>query len=167
MPLSRVPLHDRPRERLAASGVQSLSDRELLALLLGTAGTTGSGVHELAERLLDHFGSVHGVSQATLPELTSVKGIGSAKASSIVAAFELAHRATASLPSRRINASSDVAAVAAPLLRGRTRERLLVISCDAGARVLGVDCLSEGAVDHTLLPVREVIVAVLKRDGRQ
>ncbi|NES13368.1 MULTISPECIES: RadC family protein [Micromonospora] len=167
MPLSRIPIHDRPRERLAASGAHSLSDRELLALLLGTAGVAGIGVHDLAERLLTHFGSVEGISRATLPELTSIKGIGDAKASGIVAAFELARRAAASLPPARIKATSDVVAITAPLLRGRCRERLLVVSCDVGGRVLGVDCVSDGAADHTLLPVREIMVAVLKRDGRQ
>lgn len=167
MPLSRVPVRDRPRERLAAYGVDVLSDRELLALLLGTGGATGIGVHELAERLLCRFGSVDAVGQATVAELATVKGIGSAKASGIVAAFELARRATGPSSPFRINATSDVVRVAAPWLRNQTQQQLLVISCDAGAHVLGVDCVSDGTVDHTLPSVREIIVAVLRRDGRQ
>jgi len=48
---------------------------------------------------------------------------------------------------------------------GRNRERLVVISCDAALRVLGADAVSDGAADQTLFPLREIIVAVLRRDG--
>ena len=164
--MEQVPARDRPRERLARHGPSTLGDRELLALLLGTGGVPGSGAHELAERLLARFGSVAALSRATVAELASLKGVGSAKASCLVAGFELARRCDGAAPTR-IGSTSDIAELAAPLLRGRDRERLLVISCDAGNRVLGTDIVSEGAADHALLPIREVLVAVLRRDGRR
>ena len=55
--------------------------------------------------------------------------------------------------------------MAAPLLHGRARERLVVISCDAALRVLGADPVADGAADMTIFPLREIIVAVLRRDG--
>jgi DNA repair protein RadC len=166
MLMSQVPASDRPRERLARQGAEALADRELLALLLST-GIRGKGVHELAEALLDRFGSVTAIGRATMAELSGVVGIGAAKASSLVAGFELARRGAAAADRpRRLRATTDIAAVAEPMLRGRDRERLIVISCDAALRVLGTDRISDGGTDETLFPVREIIVAVLRRDGR-
>jgi DNA repair protein RadC len=163
MLMSQVPVTDRPRERLARSGAAALGDGELLALLLST-GMRGVGAHELAAALLRRFGSVTAISRATVAELGGVAGIGAAKASSLVAGFELARRARTEQPARLLG-TADIAAVAAPLLHGRARERLVVISCDAALRVLGADTVSDGAADQTLFPLREIIVAVLRRDG--
>jgi DNA repair protein RadC len=163
MLMSQVPVTDRPRERLAQRGAEALGDGELLALLLST-GVRGMGAHELAAALLRRFGSVTAIGRATVAELAGVGGIGAAKASSLVAGFELARRAGAEQPARLLG-TPDIAAVAAPLLHGRTRERLVVISCDAALRVLGADPVSDGAADQTLFPLREIMVAVLRRDG--
>jgi DNA repair protein RadC len=163
MLMSQVPVTDRPRERLAQRGAEALGDGELLALLLST-GVRGMGAHELAAALLRRFGSVTAIGRATVAELAGVAGIGAAKASSLVAGFELARRAGAEQPARLLG-TPDIAAVAAPLLHGRTRERLVVISCDAALRVLGADPVSDGAADQTLFPLREIMVAVLRRDG--
>lgn len=163
MLIAQVPASDRPRERLAASGAGALGERELLALVLAT-GARGKGAHLVAEELLNQFGSVSALSRATVAELTAVAGVGAAKASSLVAGFELARRMGAERP-RRLRATADIAAIAAPLLHGRDRERLIVISCDGALRVLGADPVSDGAADRTLFPVREIIVAVLRRDG--
>jgi DNA repair protein RadC len=165
MLMSQVPASDRPRERLAERGAEALGDRELLALLLST-GVRGRGAHEVAESLLERFGTVAAISRATATELATVTGIGPAKASSLVAGFELARRASRAGPPRRLRATADIAAVAAPLLRDRSRERLIVISCDAALRVIGTDPVSEGGGDRVLFPLREIIVAVLRRDGR-
>jgi DNA repair protein RadC len=67
---------------------------------------------------------------------------------------------------RRLRATADIASAAASLLHGCPRERLVVISCDAALRVLGTDKISDGGADQTLFPIREIIVAVLRRDGR-
>ena len=163
MLMSEVPVADRPRERLARRGPEALADGELLALLLST-GARGMGAHELAAALLRRFGSVAAISRATVAELAGVAGVGAAKASSLVAGFELARRAGAEQPARLLS-TRDIAAVAAPLLHGRARERLVVISCDAALRVLGADPVADGAADMTIFPLREIIVAVLRRDG--
>lgn len=165
MLMSRVPVSDRPRERLAEQGAEALGDRELLALLIST-GMRGKGAHELAEGLLDRFGSVTAIGRATVSELSAVAGIGTAKASSLLAGFELARRAAAPDQPTRLRSTTDIAEVAGPLLRDRARERLIVITCDAALRVLGIDRISDGGSDQTLFALREIIVAVLRRDGR-
>jgi DNA repair protein RadC len=164
MLMSQVPATDRPRERLAESGTDALGDRELLALLIST-GVRGKGAHEVAEGLLDRFGSLTAIGRATVAELSAVAGIGTAKASGLVASFELARRAERTERPRRIRATTDIATVAKSLLSHHNRERLIVISCDAALRILGTDRLSDGAADQTLFPLREIIVAVLRRDG--
>lgn len=166
MRINDLPIRDRPRERLDALGSGALADRELLALLLGTGGSRGVGAHTLAERLLARFGSVAALSRAHPAELCRVAGVGPAKAAALVAAFELARRAAASTPPTVITGAADLARVVAPLLHGRTRERMVVVSCDHANRVIGCDVLSEGSADRTMLPVREAIVTVLRRDGR-
>jgi DNA repair protein RadC len=164
--IADLPAAERPRERLAALGTAALADRELLAVLLGTGGAPGVGVHTLAERLLAHLGSVATLARAHPADLASVSGVGPAKAAVLSAAFELGRRATTVDAPQTISGAADIAAVVAPLLRGRTRERLVVVTCDRANRVLGCDVLSEGSADRSLMPVREVMVAVLRRDGK-
>lgn len=84
----------------------------------------------------------------------------------LAAAFELARRTDRRDEPVTIASSADIASATAPLLRGRDRERLVVVSCDSSHRVVACDVVSEGAMDRSLVPVREVIVAVLRRDGR-
>jgi DNA repair protein RadC len=167
MRITDLPPTERPRERLAALGTAALADRELLAVLLGTGGAPGVGAHTLAERLLARFGSVAAVARAHPADLAGVTGIGVAKASTLAAAFELGRRGTAGTDTRpRICTAVDVVSAAGSLLRGRSRERLVVVLCDNANRVLGCDVLTEGSADRALLPVREVVVAVLRRDGK-
>jgi DNA repair protein RadC len=166
MLIADLPVRERPRERLAALGAAALADRELLAVLLGTGGAQGVGAHNLAERLLARFGSVSALARAHPADLASVTGVGPAKAAVLVAAFELARRTTVNEAPVTITDAADIVTVAAPLLRGRTRERLVVVICDRLSRVIGCDVLSEGSADRSLLPVREAMVAVLRRDGK-
>ncbi|MGH7427565.1 MAG: UPF0758 domain-containing protein, partial [Candidatus Methylomirabilaceae bacterium] len=95
-----LPPHDRPRERLRRCGPEGLSSPELLALLLGT-GTRSAGVTDLATQLLAAFGSLEALSLARSDELDRVAGIGPAKASSLLAAFELGRRISTAPPARR------------------------------------------------------------------
>lgn len=166
MLIADLPARERPRERLAALGSTALADRELLAVLLGTGGAPGVGAHGLAERLLARFGSVGAIARAHSADLAGVAGVGPVKAAMLVAAFELARRGTSADPPAVIAGPADVAAVAGPVLRGRSRERLVVVVCDRAHRVLGCEVVSEGSADRALLPVREAVVAVLRRDGK-
>jgi DNA repair protein RadC len=166
MLIADLPVRERPRERLAALGTAALADRELLAVLLGTGGSPGVGAHTLAERLLARFGSVTAIARAHPADLASITGVGPAKAAVLVAAFELARRGTVAEAAVTVTGPDDIVTVAGPLLRGRSRERLVVVACDRASRVLGYDVLTEGSADRSLLPIREAVVAVLRRDGK-
>lgn len=165
MLIADLPSTERPRERLSAHGVGALADRELLALVLGTGGAPGLGAHHLAERLLTRFGSLAAVARAHPADLAAVCGVGPAKACAVASAFELGRRAAQRPATTVVGSTADVAAVAAPLLLGRSRERLVLVVCDRGNRVTSCEVLSEGSAERTLLPVREIAVAVLRRDG--
>lgn len=165
MLIADLPPMERPRERLSAHGARALADRELLALLLGTGGATGLGAHHLAERLLTRFGSIVALSRAHPADLVGLSGVGVAKASAISAAFELGRRATHSPAATVIGSTADVVPVVAPLLRGHPRERLALVVCDNANRVTSCEVISEGSAVRAMVPVREVAVAVLRRDG--
>jgi DNA repair protein RadC len=136
-------------------------ERELLASMVSS---NGHG-HMLADRLLSRFGSVAAIAKAHPTELTIVEGIGPATATRLAAAFRLAHRTIGEQPPIKLASDSDIAAVVAPLLRGRTRERLVVVICNRNRRVIGYEVVSEGSADRAVMPPREVMVAVLRRDG--
>ena len=85
------PKDERPRERFIQNGPESLSNHELVALMLRT-GTKEESVLQLSNRLLTHFEGLRLLKDATLDEITSIKGIGSAKAIQVLAAVELGRR---------------------------------------------------------------------------
>ncbi len=164
--IADVPVHDRPRERLFRQGADALSDRELLAVLL-RSGTRGTSALDLAAELLADYGTLGALAAARPEELASRKGVGQAKAAAILAAFKLAARAEG-VGARLsvLRRPEDVAAVARSELEGLRRERVVVLVCDTANQVRHVSTVSEGAADRSLVPVREILNAVLRHDGR-
>ncbi len=164
--MAALPPDERPRERLLAQGVESLSARELLALVLRN-GTTGTSALDLADELLVEFGSLSGLAAAHPEELARHSGVGRAKAAALVAAFELARKLEPVSANREIlRSAEDVARVARRELAGLRRERVLVLICDGRNQLRHTTRVSEGSVDRSLVPVREILNAVLRHDGR-
>lgn len=157
---------ERPRERLLACGPDALTERELVALVLRN-GSPGESALDLAASLLAEFGGLGPIAAARPEELTRRSGIGPAKAAALVAAFQLGRRATAKAAApMTLRSAGDVAAVARAELAGQRRERVLVLVCDAANRLRRTVVVSEGSIDRSLVPVREVLNAVLRHDGR-
>lgn len=165
VPMAAVPLHERPRERLLARGAESLTERELLALVLRN-GTNGVSALDLAVSLLADYGSLRVLASAHPEELAAKAGIGTAKATSLVAAFELGRRTDVDHEPIVLRGPDDVAAVARNELGGLRRERVLVLVCDASNRLRQTVTVSEGSIDKSLVPVREILNAALRHDGR-
>jgi DNA repair protein RadC len=159
-----LPELDRPRERLLSRGAAALSDRELLALILGS-GVPGCDAIELAAVLIGESGGLPALATADPHTLKRLPGVGSAKAARVAAAFELARRATAVGDRRRVVSSADVASAAAPYLRGLRHERVVVVACDNSGGLLRVAPLTDGSADRSLIPVRDVLTAVLAVGG--
>lgn len=136
----------------------------MLALLLGS-GTAGTDAIELAGRLIVNHDGLSRLANAPVGALQQLPGMGPAKAARVAAAFELARRAGLEPERSLITGSGDLAAVAAPLLRGLRHERVVVGACDSGGRVLRIVPLTEGAVDRSLIPLRDVLSTVLTAGG--
>lgn len=159
-----LPELDRPRERLLRSGARALSDRELLALVLGS-GLPGTDVIELAAEVIARVGGLRSLAVADPHGLKQLAGVGPAKAARVAAAFELARRAEMPYERRRVRSSADVALVAAPYLRGLPYERVVVVVCDNSGGLLRVAQLTDGATDRSLIPIRDVLSSVLAIGG--
>lgn len=158
---------DRPRERLARLGAEALTSTELLALVLRSGGS-GISVLDLASTLLDRFGGLAGLRTARPEELAAVPGMGPAKAAALVGAFRLSERLDLDLQDARpiIRRPEDVVEVVRDELAPLRHERLLVLVCDSGNRLRQVVRVAEGSADRCPMPVREVLNAVLRHDGR-
>lgn len=164
--MAAIPPHERPRERLIAGGTEVLSERELLALVLRN-GTRGVSALDLASELLAEYGSMGALAVALPEELAMRKGVGPAKAAALVAAFQLGRRAMSSADQGVVlRGGDDVARVARRLLAGLRRERVLVLVCDSANRLRRTVVVADGSIDRSLVPVREILNAVLRNDGR-
>ena len=162
--ISDLPEQERPRERLWRHGVAALSTVELLALVL-RQGRAGQSAVELAAALLAEHGSLSGLAGAAPEELASRPGMGPAKAAALLAALRLGHDVDGGEAPAVVRRPDDLAALARRHLGGLRRERVLVVVLDPGHRVRRVVGVSDGSSDRCMLPVREVLNAVLRNDG--
>jgi DNA repair protein RadC len=153
-----LPAAERPRERLQQFGSEALSAQELLAVILGR-GIAGESVTVTAQRLLSQFGGLKGLAQATVEELSQIKGIGLAKACQIKAAFELANRLEG-YPSADnktvIKNPLDVAALVKSKLAGKKKEYFMTVLLDTRAQVIKICETSVGSLDTSIVHPREV-----------
>jgi DNA repair protein RadC len=155
---------DRPRERLLRRGAEALSERELLALILGS-GRRGESVLDLAARLIADFGGVRGLCTARPEELARCPGMGTAKAAAVVAALRLGQMNGTPI-AVKLQSPEDVARVSSGEIATASRERVLVLVCDASNRLRHIVQVADGAIDRAPIPIREVLNAVLRHDGR-
>lgn len=161
-----LPEDERPREKLLASGAASLSDVELLAILLRTGTRTQSVLH-VAEEVLAKYrdrGLVSVVHMAPA-ELAEVKGIGQAKAATILAAVELGRRLASKAAEKfeTIHGPEDVAAYAMPHFRYELREHFAVMLLDTKNHVLGMPTVSVGSLSASIVHPREVFRVAIQQ----
>ncbi len=153
-----LPVAERPRERLQQYGEAALSSQELLAVILGR-GIAGESVTVTAQRLLKEFGDLKGLAQATVEELSRVRGIGQAKACQIKASFELASRLEgySSINNREaIKAPTDVVSFVRNRLKDKKKEYFLAVLLDTRGQVIKTCEISIGSLDSSIVPPREV-----------
>lgn len=157
---------DRPRERLRQVGPGAVSTAELLAIVLRT-GTGGENVLRLAERLLAEFGSLPGLSRASISELMNVKGVGEAKASEVKAAIELGRRLMASAPEERpvVSSPADAANLLMSEMMFLEQEHLRLILLDTRNRVLQTPTIYVGSLNTSVVRIGELFRAALKANA--
>ena len=151
---------DRPRERLLDKGPEALSNAELLAILLRT-GTGKCNVVELARELLSQAeGRLNVLAGMSIDRLCEIRGIGTDKAATVTAAFELVRRCASEsvLPDRRPVASPrTVFRTMYPLLRGLDHEECWVIFLNRANYILGKEKMTTGGMDSTVIDAKMII----------
>lgn len=152
-------LEDRPREKLLYKGISSLSDAELLAILIGSGNNENSAV-DLAREILNIAGNnLNRLGKLDVHDLVKLKGIGTAKAINIMAALELGRRRKSSevIESAKIRSSNDVYTIFHPLLADLTYEEFWLLYLNRSNKILSRHKLSQGGVSGTITDVRLLI----------
>lgn len=155
--LKDMPPGQRPRDRLLAMGAESLSDAELVSLLLRD-GTARDSALELAQTLISRFGGFRRLAERSLAELRSVPGIGLVKAAQIKAAMEIARRfsSEALTPGALFASSYDVYMHFREQMRPLKKEVFTLVMLDQKHRIIGIRPISEGSLTQSIVHPREV-----------
>jgi DNA repair protein RadC len=152
-------VEDRPRERLWNKGPSSLSDAELIAILIGS-GTKNSSAVDIARELLAMAGnSLSDLGKLSLADIKKLKGIGGAKAITIVAALELGRRRklAEAADNPQIKSSADVFNIFHPLMEDLPYEEFWILFLNRANRIINRMKISQGGVSGTVTDVRIVM----------
>ena len=155
---------DRPREKLLAKGKVSLTDSELLAILIGSGNRNESAV-ALCKRILASVdNNLNALGKLSISQLQEFKGIGEAKAISIVAALELGRRRREGemLMFDKINSSKSVFEIMQPILGDLQHEEFWVLFLNNSNKVLSKQQLSKGGITGTLVDIRLLMKKALE-----
>lgn len=156
-----LPEEERPRERLVKRGSESLSNSELLAVILRT-GTAKENIVSLCNRIFSEY-NIKQLSQASLPKLMELHGVGNAKAAQIAAIFELARRLEGFCdePKRKIKSAADVYSMLYPQVRELKKERFTTLHLDTKNNVIREEIVSIGTLNSNIVHPREVFKSAL------
>jgi DNA repair protein RadC len=161
-----LPERERPRERLLNRGANHLSNAELLAILMGTSGQKGESVLELAGRVLAKAGDIGNLTRLTSDELCEIKGIGPAKAVQILAMVELSRRLSVQgTPPSSIRSPEDVRSLLLERLRHEEREHFFTVLLNTKNHCLGIEEVSVGSLNSSIVHPREVFRAAIRRSA--
>jgi len=155
--IKELPTDERPREKMKGQGAQAMGNSELIAILLRTGNPAESALR-LAENLLERQGGLAGFGNATMEDIEQIKGIGEAKAITILAAVELGRRVTSLAPLERavIRTPDDVASLLMPRFRYETKESFLAVLLSTKNHVLKTPVISIGSLNASIVHPREV-----------
>lgn len=161
--LRDVPHEERPRERMMRYGAEALSHAELLAILLRTGTRSQSAVH-LAGVILKQCGSLRNLLDMSMEELTSISGIGPAKALQLRAGIELGRRITKSRlgDAATVRKPQDAADIVMEELRYLKKEHFVCLFLNTKNHIIARETLSMGTLNASLVHPREVFRAAIK-----
>jgi len=157
-------VEDRPREKLLIKGKNSLSKAELVAILIGSGNKDESAV-DLSKRILASVNfSLHELGKLTVKKLTKFKGVGQAKAITIVSALELSRRRRSerALIKKKIDSSRSVFELMQPIIGELFHEEFWVIYLNSSNKVLMKSFLSKGGITSTSVDLRLILKSALQ-----
>ena len=152
-------VEDRPREKLLKKGVQSLSDAEIIALLIGS-GTKNESAVELSKKVLKSAdNNLNQLGKLDIHQLTKMKGIGEAKAITIQAALELGRRRKISdiLEKRKITQSKDVYELFQPIIGDLPHEEFWILLLNRSNKIVEKIKISQGGVTGTVIDIKIIL----------
>ncbi|WP_231891180.1 RadC family protein [Arachidicoccus ginsenosidimutans] len=159
---------DRPREKLLLKGASSLSNAELLAILINN-GTRYASALDLGKSLLNKANnSIHQLSKLSVKEILQlkIKGIGEAKAVTLVAALELSNRRDAEAKLKTsITQSNEIAAFLKAKLQYLQKEVFAVVFLNNSNKIVQFEIISEGGITGTLIDVRIILKKALQHNA--
>lgn len=158
---------DRPREKLMRKNAQALSDSELLAILIREGNREKNAIQLAKDVLKLGKNDLNTLGRLSVKEIMSIRGIGSAKAITILAALELGRRRQACLALEKpvIKGSRDIAGYLQVLLRDLTYEVFAVVFLNHGNRINHFEVVSEGGIAGTIADPRLILKKALQEDA--
>ncbi len=164
--IKKWPEGERPRERLLKYGAQSLSDAQLLAIIL-RIGKDGRSALDLAMDILEHFGNLRAIEDAAISEFCKIGGLGSAKIAQIKAAFELGRRLFEEQHSKGpvFSSGNDVYLYYRQYFKNLKKEEFHCAMLDAKNRIFKDYRVSEGTLTQSLIHPREAFRNAIKESA--
>ena len=163
-PITNWSEDDKPREKLMLKGKSALSDAELIAILIGSGSRNESAV-DLSKRILASVdNNLNALGKLTIQQLMNFKGIGEAKAISIMAAMELGRRRRAeeAVELKKITSSKTIFELMQPIIGELPHEEFWVLYLNNGNKVLSKSQQGKGGITGTIIDVRLVFKAALE-----
>ncbi|MCQ2235608.1 MAG: DNA repair protein RadC [Bacteroidales bacterium] len=152
-----LPEDERPRERLLTQGPETLSNKEILAIMIGS-GVPGHSALDLAKELLDkHDNNLSLLGRVGADEIMSIKGLGKARAAHIIATLEFGRRkakADAEHEIRTFRSANDVFRVMQPIMVDLPEEHFRVLMLDTACQLIRIEEISIGGIDATIVDLR-------------
>ncbi|MCX7875970.1 MAG: DNA repair protein RadC [Melioribacteraceae bacterium] len=167
MKVKELPLDDRPREKLILRGAQSLSDAELLAILLRT-GLKGKSVISLAQELINKYDGIANLALQSPDALKNNIGIGKDKAATLIAAFEISKRIDVNKKwkfNNKITSPKDIADIFIPLLRDEIKEKFFVVCLNSSNKIIKYELISVGTLNSSVVHPREVFKVAIENNS--
>jgi DNA repair protein RadC len=156
---------DRPREKLLAKGIQSLTDAELIAILIGSGSRNETAV-ELSKRILNEVSNnLNELGKLSVPLLQKYKGIGEAKAISIVAAMELGKRRKIAeiLDKQQISSSKDIYELFVSLIGDLPYEEFWILFLNRSNKLIDRSKVSQGGISGTVIDNRLILKSAIEK----
>ena len=164
--IKEMPTLERPREKMINYGSNSLSNAELLAILIGSGNAKQNAI-ELSRDIINNFGGLIALTDITHEELISIRGIGDAKACNILAALELNKRVSAYALNKRMKITSpnDVCNLFMDELRYDKKEKFIIVLLNTKSEIIRKELISIGNLNYSIVHPREVYKYAIKKSA--
>lgn len=161
-----LPLDERPREKLKNKGAESLSNEELIAIIL-RCGNKEESVKDLAIRLVKTLATFHDFNSITYQDLTKIKGIKEAKAISILASIELGRRLVNSQPTAKtkITTAEEIFLMFKPKIMNLKQEKLFAIFLNTKNEIITYETIFIGTQNKSITHPREIFNSAIKNSA--